>query len=262
MISKCERALDALTLQPAPYDPDYVEGLYSDYTCLDVDFYPEAKGMIGNSTGSSSGESALTGSGYIIDYDSDVLIEAGSCVGDDDIYPLAQGKISDNPTSPSEIHCMMASHGDGNRSRVNNGRDQQTASGRFITHAQIQHTRCVYSGELPLGPNHGDEEVAALQFIINEQMDQVNSEKRILERCRDEADASSRRCADLSSHYSSSVQRRSRSHLPPGGDAHNVARNLEVEFNEVDILPRTREAKIVATAAYIAANAPNDDEHM
>jgi hypothetical protein len=26
-ISKCNRALDALTLQPTPYDPDYVEGL-------------------------------------------------------------------------------------------------------------------------------------------------------------------------------------------------------------------------------------------
>jgi hypothetical protein len=29
-ISECERALNALTLQPTPYDPDYVEGLYSD----------------------------------------------------------------------------------------------------------------------------------------------------------------------------------------------------------------------------------------
>jgi hypothetical protein len=31
-ISECERALNALTLRPTPYDPDYVEGLYSDYT--------------------------------------------------------------------------------------------------------------------------------------------------------------------------------------------------------------------------------------
>jgi hypothetical protein len=30
MISECERALNALTLQPTPCDPDYVEGLYSD----------------------------------------------------------------------------------------------------------------------------------------------------------------------------------------------------------------------------------------
>jgi hypothetical protein len=42
----------------------------------------------------------------------------------------------------------------------------------------------------------------------------------------------------------------------------NVARNLEAEFSEVDILPKTREAQLMATAAYIAANAPNDDEHM
>jgi hypothetical protein len=33
MISECERALNALMLHPTPYDPDYVDGLYSDYTC-------------------------------------------------------------------------------------------------------------------------------------------------------------------------------------------------------------------------------------
>jgi hypothetical protein len=45
-ISECDRALNALTLRTAPYDPDYVEGLYSDYTCSDDDddVYPEAKG--------------------------------------------------------------------------------------------------------------------------------------------------------------------------------------------------------------------------
>jgi hypothetical protein len=49
-ISECERALNALTLRPTPYDPDYVEGLYSDYTCSDDDddVYPEAKGKIGD----------------------------------------------------------------------------------------------------------------------------------------------------------------------------------------------------------------------
>jgi hypothetical protein len=46
-ISKCERALNTLTLHPTPYDPDYVEGLYSDDTCSDDDIYPEAKGKIG-----------------------------------------------------------------------------------------------------------------------------------------------------------------------------------------------------------------------
>jgi hypothetical protein len=43
---------------------------------------------------------------------------------------------------------------------------------------------------------------------------------------------------------------------------HNVAQNLEAEFNEADLLPKTKEAAIMATAAYIAANAANDDEHM
>jgi hypothetical protein len=62
-ISDCERALNALMLQPAPYDPDYVEGLYSDYTCSDDDFYPEAKGKIGNSVSLGSSESAISGSG-------------------------------------------------------------------------------------------------------------------------------------------------------------------------------------------------------
>jgi hypothetical protein len=37
---------------------------------------------------------------------------------------------------------------------------------------------------------------------------------------------------------------------------------LEAEFNEVELLPRTKEAAIMATAAYIVANASNDDEHM
>jgi hypothetical protein len=37
---------------------------------------------------------------------------------------------------------------------------------------------------------------------------------------------------------------------------------LEAEFNEVDLLPKTKEAAIMATSAYIAANASNDNEHM
>jgi hypothetical protein len=37
---------------------------------------------------------------------------------------------------------------------------------------------------------------------------------------------------------------------------------LEAEFNEVELLPRTKEAAIMAIVAYIAANASNDDEHM
>jgi hypothetical protein len=190
-ISECKRALNALTLQPAPYDPDYVEGLYSDYTCSDDDFYPEANGKIGNSVSSHSSESAISGSGYVVDYDSNMMIEAGSCVSDDDIYPLAQGEINDDSASPSGGHCMMASHGDGNENRTNSTRDRQTTGGQFITQAQIWHARRVYLGDIPTGLNPGADEVAALRFIIQEQKDQIDSEKRILERRRDEADASS-----------------------------------------------------------------------
>jgi hypothetical protein len=113
-----------------------------------------------------------------------------------------------------------------------------------------------------MSPNPSPKEVATLRFIIQEQKDQISSERRILEQCRDEADASSRQRAELSSHYSSSVPRRARSHHPPGGDAHNIARNLEAEFNEAELLPKTKETAIMAVAAYIAANTSNDDEHM
>jgi hypothetical protein len=37
---------------------------------------------------------------------------------------------------------------------------------------------------------------------------------------------------------------------------------LEVDFNEVDLLPKTKEAVIMATTAYIAVNTANDDKHM
>jgi hypothetical protein len=113
-----------------------------------------------------------------------------------------------------------------------------------------------------MGPHPSPKEVAAIRFIIQEQKDQINADKRILERRREEADASSRRWAKRSSHYSSSVQHRTRPHIPPEGDARNITRNLDAEFNEVELLPRTKEAAIMATAAYIAANASNDDEHM
>jgi hypothetical protein len=209
MISECERALNALTLQPTPYDPDYVEGLYSDYTCSDDDVYPKAKGKIGNSASSYSSDSAISGSGYVVDYDSDTMIKAGSCIGDDDIYPLAQGEISDDSVPLFGGHCMMASHGDGNKHGANSNRDRSNAGGRFITQNQIRHARKVYAGEVPLGPNPSPKEVAALRFIIHEQKDQSSSKRQILERHRDEADVSNRRCAELSSHYSSRVPRRS-----------------------------------------------------
>jgi hypothetical protein len=89
MISECEWDLNALTLRTAPYDPDYVEGLYSDYICSDDDndVYPEAKGKIGNSANSYSSESATSSNGYMVDYDSDIMIKVRSYIGDDDIYP-------------------------------------------------------------------------------------------------------------------------------------------------------------------------------
>jgi hypothetical protein len=132
-ISECKRALNALTLQPTPYVPDYVEGLYSDYTCSDDDVYPEVKGKIGNLVSTYSSESAISGSGYVVDYDSNTMIKVGSCIGDDDIYPLVQGEISDDSVSPSGGHCMMASHGDGNEHGANSNRDRPIAGGRFIT---------------------------------------------------------------------------------------------------------------------------------
>jgi hypothetical protein len=176
-ISECERALNAITLQPTPYDPDYIEGLYSNYTCSDDNVYLEAKGKIGNSVSSYSSESAISGSGYVVDYDSDTMIEAGSCIRDDDIYPLAQGKISDDSVPPFGGHCMMASHGDGNKHGANSNRDRPTVGGRFITQNQIRHARKVYSGEVPMGPNPSPEEVAALRFIIQEQKDHISSER-------------------------------------------------------------------------------------
>jgi hypothetical protein len=92
-ISEYERALNALMLCPMPYDPDYVEGLYSDYTCFDDDddIYPEAKGKIGNSASSCSSDSATSGGGYMVDYDSDIMIEVRSYIEDDDVYPPALG---------------------------------------------------------------------------------------------------------------------------------------------------------------------------
>jgi hypothetical protein len=51
MISECERALNALMLQPTPYDPDYVEGLYLYYTYSDDDFYPRLRERLATQVG-------------------------------------------------------------------------------------------------------------------------------------------------------------------------------------------------------------------
>jgi hypothetical protein len=262
-ISECERALNALTLRTAPYDPDYVEGLYSDYTCSDDDddVYPEARGKIGNLDSSYSSESAASSNQYMVDYDSDIMIEVGSYIGDDDVYPPALGEISDDSIPPFGGHYMIASHKDGNEHRSNDGLNRSNTGRQFITQDQIQYARRVYAGEADMGPNPSPHELAVLRFIIQEQNDQISANRRILERRRDEADLSSRRRAKRS-HYSSSVQHRTRSHIQPGADMHNVAQNLEAEFNEADLQPKTKEAAIMATATYIAANAANDDEHM
>jgi hypothetical protein len=113
-----------------------------------------------------------------------------------------------------------------------------------------------------MGPNPSPQELAALRFVVQEQKDQISADRGILERRRDEADVSSKRRAALSSHYSSSVQHRTQSRISPRANIHNVAQNLEADFNEADLLPKTKEAAIMATTAYIAANAANDDEHM
>jgi hypothetical protein len=169
-ISKCERDLNALTLRPMPYDPDYVKGLYSVYTCSDDDddVYPEAKGKIGNSASSCSSDSAISGVGYMVDYDSDIMIEVGSHIDDDDMYPPALGKISDDSIPPFGGHCMMASHGDRNEHRSNDGRDRSNTGHQFITQDQIRHARRVYSGEEIMGPNLSPQELAALRFVVQE----------------------------------------------------------------------------------------------
>jgi hypothetical protein len=153
-ISECERALNALTLCTTPYDPDYVEGLYSDYTCSDDDdVYPKAKGKIGNSDSSCSSGSVTSTNEYMVDYDSDLLVEVESYLRDDDIYPPALGEISDDSTPSFGGHCMMASHGDGNENRANDGRRRSNTGRQFITQDQIQYSRRVYAGETDMGPN-------------------------------------------------------------------------------------------------------------
>jgi hypothetical protein len=230
-------------LRTAPYDPDYVEGLYSDYTCSDDDddIYPEAKGKIGNSASSASQcESAASSDGYVADYDSDFMIEVGPYVKSNDVYPPPLGEISDDSTPWSGGHCMMASHGDGNENRDNDGRNRTDSGRQVVTHDQIRFARRVYAGEVNFGPNPSPSDMAALRFVVQEQKDQISADRRVLEPRREEADASNRRRAERSPHYSSSVQHRSRSRTQPGGDMHNITRNLEAEFNEAELMPKTK----------------------
>jgi hypothetical protein len=168
-ISECNRALNALTLRAAPYDPDYVEGLYSHYTCSDDDddVYPEAKGKIGNSASSVSHcESAASSDGYVADYDSDFMIEVGPYVESDDVYPPALGEISDNSAPWTGGHCMMALHGDENENRDNDGRNRADSGRQVVTHDQIRFARRVYAGEVNFGPNPSPSDLAALWFVV------------------------------------------------------------------------------------------------
>jgi hypothetical protein len=168
-ISECEWALNALTLRTAPYDHDYVEGLYSDYTCSDDDdVYPEAKGKIGNSDSSCLSGSVTSSNEYMVNYDSDLLVEVESYLRDDDIYPPVLGEISDDSTPSFEGHCMMASHGDGNENRANDGRNRSNTGRQFITQDQIRYTRRVYAGEADMGPNPSPQELVVLRFVVQE----------------------------------------------------------------------------------------------
>jgi hypothetical protein len=119
----------------------------------------------------SSEDSTLTGGGYIIDSDSDtdVLVNTGEYVGGDDISPLAHGEIEDDSRPLAGTHYVMASHSGASETRVNEGRNRRTASGRIITHAQIRHARRVYMGEIPLDPNPGEDELASLSLSSTSQ---------------------------------------------------------------------------------------------
>jgi hypothetical protein len=168
-ISECDRALNALTLCTAPYDPNYVEGLYSDYTCSDDDddVYPKAKGKIGNSAISASPcESNASSDGYVADYDSDFMIEVGPYVKSDNVYPPALGEISDDSTPWSGGHCMMASHDDENENGGNNGQNRADSGHQVVTHDQIRFARRAYVGEVNFGPNPSPSDMAALRFVI------------------------------------------------------------------------------------------------
>jgi hypothetical protein len=94
---------------------------------------PRSQGKIGNSDSSYSSESAASSNRYMVDYDSDIMIEVGSYIGDNDVYPPALGEISDDSIPPFGGHCMMASHGDGNEHRSNDGRNRSNTGRQFIT---------------------------------------------------------------------------------------------------------------------------------
>jgi hypothetical protein len=144
------------------------------------------------------------------------MIEVGPYVESDDVYPPALGEISDDLAPWTGGHCMMASHSDGNENRDNDSQNRADSGRQVVTHDQIRFARRVYAGEVNFGPNPSPSDLAALRFVVQKQKDQISADRRVLERRREEADASSRRRAERSSHYSSSVQHRSRSRTQPG----------------------------------------------
>jgi hypothetical protein len=121
------------------------------------------------------------------------MIEIGPYVKSDDIYPPVLGEISDDSTPWSGGHCMMASHDDGNENRDNDGQNQTNSGRQVVTHDQIWFAIRVYMGEANFGPNPSPSDMAALRFVVQEQKDQISADRRVLERHREEANASSRR---------------------------------------------------------------------
>jgi hypothetical protein len=115
---------------------------------------------------SYSSESATSSDGCTVDYDPDFMIEVGSYVRNNDIYPPALGEISDDSTPSFGGHYMMASHGDGNEHRSNDGRNWSNTGRQFITQDQIRYARRVYVGKVDMGPNPSPQELAALRFVI------------------------------------------------------------------------------------------------
>jgi hypothetical protein len=90
------------------------------------------------------------------------MIEVGSYVKNDDVYPPALGEISDDSTPWSGGHCTMASHDDGNENRANDGRNRTNSGRQVVTHDQIRLARRVYVGEANFGPNPSPSDMAAL----------------------------------------------------------------------------------------------------
>ena len=161
----------------------------------------------------------------------------------------------------------MASRGTPEGSAARGSRGDASSGGaerQQIPASRIRRARLAYTGENPFGPEATEEDYEALRYVIQEENFRLEGEQRILETRRREADASSLRRAQLSSLPASSktsVSRPRYQHVPKAERVH-MTRNLDAAFAEVDMLPKTREAALMATQAYIMANAANDSGHM